>query len=77
MSFSPCSEDYTYYVQKFCFNEKQSYYVSIFAGIETCLEILVGYIFVKKCFQKIRKIKNFDENDKNNKTYCLMSLWIV
>ena len=51
--------------------------MSIFASLESLVEIYIAYIFYKQSLVKIRKIQLFDPNDTDNKTYCLMSLWIV
>ena len=51
--------------------------MSIFASCESFLEIYISYIFFNKSFAKIRQISIFNENDPQNKTYCLMTLWII
>ena len=76
-SSEECSSDYKYYMQEFCFTESESYGFSIGGSLESLLEILLAFHFFRKSSQKIKKIKSYNEFDKENKTYCSMTLNII
>ena len=49
----------------------------MFAAGVSLVETVFGYFLLKVAKKKDEKIKYVDEYDKDNKTYSLMSLYIV
>ena len=72
-----CQDNYTYYLQSFCFDKDYPYLISISASLYLFCEIVTCFYYLKRITWKVRKISNFDPLFPEDKTYSRISLHIL
>ena len=71
-----CCDDYTYWLEGFCF-EGDLPFKTWAVIIYFCLEIAISVYVYYKTKDKKRKIMNYNFYDRDDKTYCVMNLYIL
>ena len=72
-----CPDNYSYWMEQFCFKEDEAAFWTCVAIFLLFVESGVAIFFIKKSKKTIQKITFYDPNNKDNKTYCMFSLWII
>ena len=74
--WDPCCDDYNYWVESYCFEGNLPFKTWLVISVH-CVEIGLAVLFHYKTRAKKRKIKVYNVYDRDDKTYCIISIYIL